>query len=82
MSYQDLQQRFLYQKPSTAGVSRLHDEVSQQTLALALWLDQQLPESRGKSLAITHLEEVRMWANQAVAMTQAELILDDEENQQ
>lgn len=36
-------------------------------IALAEWLDEVLPDSREKSLALTALQEALMWANAAVA---------------
>lgn len=33
----------------------------------AEWLDQELPEGRNKSLALTALEEASMWSHKAVA---------------
>lgn len=43
-------------------------QIRQRVLDLAVFIDDQLPPSRDRSLAMTKLDEVRMWAcNAAVA---------------
>ena len=66
----DLRKRFFYQRPSNDYVVKLHEQVAERTHGLAEWITEYVPDSRGKSLALTKLEEVRMWANQAIAMEQ------------
>lgn len=63
---QELADRFRYHPPTPAARSA-HDIVTDETLALAKKLRDIVPESRGLSLALTSLEEVRMWANQGIA---------------
>jgi hypothetical protein len=38
-------------------------------IALVSWMDDAIPESRQKSLAVTALEESAMWAMKAVSLT-------------
>ena len=66
MDHGDLINRFTYHAPSPEAAI-LHVDARGKGLDLALWLDINLPESREKSLAITHLEEVIFWANAAIA---------------
>jgi len=66
LELQDLTNRFAYHKPSEAK-AETHARVREGCLTLADWLNQVLPESREKSLAVTHLEEVMLWANAALA---------------
>lgn len=66
---EDLRNRFLYHAPDVEA-RRTHSLISEHCLALAEWLVQELPEGRDLSLALTHLEDVRMRANAAIAMTQ------------
>lgn len=66
MEIEDLTNRFSYHPPSKDRVL-LHESIRENGQVLALILNEQLPESREKSLAITHLEEVVMWANAALA---------------
>lgn len=65
----ELRHRFLYHRPGPDAAA-LHAEISSRCLALALWLTEELPEGRDLSLALTHLEDVRMRSNAALAMTQ------------
>jgi len=62
----ELENRFLYHPPTDAAKWR-HTAISQLTLELAKKIVTLTPASRQQSLALTHLEEVRMWANAAVA---------------
>jgi hypothetical protein len=66
MQEQGIKNRFTYRPPSAAKVE-VHQQIRQWGLDLAYDLNEVLPEGREKSLAITKLEEVVMWANAAVA---------------
>lgn len=66
----DLNNRFAYHPPSTTAIGDKHAEVRANCASLAVWLDAELPDGREKSLAITSLEEVMMWANAAIARNQ------------
>lgn len=57
---------FSYHAPD-AGKVVIHESIREMCRNLALELNQMLPEGREKSLAITHLEEVMMWANASIA---------------
>lgn len=70
MDKHELNNRFAYHPPTTNAVVRAHGEVRGNCADLAQWLNDQLPEGREKALAMTHLEEVMMWANAAIARTQ------------
>lgn len=63
----DLDNRFRYHPPKTDSRRAKHAAVTDATLALARTLRDLCPEGRGLSLALTHVEEARMWANQALA---------------
>lgn len=62
----DLIHRFTYHAPD-AVKAQAHDSVRRWCRDLADFLNRELPEGREKSLAMTHLEEVMMWANAALA---------------
>lgn len=66
MSPEDLDNRFTYHAPKGTQVTR-YALLREQGKYLAQHIDAQCPDSREKSLAITHLEEVIMWANAAIA---------------
>ena len=62
----EVKRRFRFYKPgpdTAIMIQHTHDEY----LRLAETMARTLPESREKSLAITALEESRMWANAAIA---------------
>lgn len=62
----DLEVRFQYHAP-TPEIANIHSSVRLGCFDLALFLNKWLPEGREKSLAITHLEEVMLWSNAAIA---------------
>lgn len=62
----DLTHRFAYHRPDTDKV-QAHEDIRARCGELAHHLDHVLPPGREKSLAMTHLEDVMMWANAAVA---------------
>ena len=66
----ELRKRFIYHEATSGDVRRGHERVQEITLLAARELDELLPTGRAKSLAITKLEEVRMWANAAIAHEQ------------
>jgi len=62
----DLDKRFTYHAPKNGQAERyqiLRDEAK----SFALMINDLAPDSREKSLAITALEQVSMWANAAIA---------------
>ena len=62
----DLENRFYYHK-ATPEKTELHRQVSTITCELAKVLRDLCPEGRNLALALTHLEDVRMRANAAIA---------------
>lgn len=63
---EELTNRFNYHKPTAEKIT-LHAQVTELTLGLALKLRDLCPEGRNLALALTHLEDVRMRANAAIA---------------
>lgn len=62
----ELENQFNYHAPDTTAV-KIHEQINARTKELAYWIKLNLPPGRNRSLAITHLEDVRMRANAAVA---------------
>jgi hypothetical protein len=62
----DIRHRFTYHAPDPAKAAK-HQSIRQACMNLAHNLNDLLPDGREKSLAITHLEEVCMWANASLA---------------
>lgn len=67
MDIKDLENRFAFHPANTDAKQHAHACVRDHCLELASWLNGHLQDSREKSLAITHLEEVMMWSNAAIA---------------
>jgi hypothetical protein len=63
----DLEDRFTFH-PATDKTGPLHDDVRRKHLLMAVWVNEMVPDSREKSLALTALQEAMMWANAAVAI--------------
>ena len=66
MEVEELNLRFSYHAPKGTQPER-YVEIRAGAHELAARIDEMCPESREKSLAITHLEEAVMWANAAIA---------------
>lgn len=71
LSHEELEERFRYHS-LTPQQRMAINAVRDTTMGLAVILNQRLPESREKSLAMTKLEECAMWANKAVALPKEE----------
>jgi hypothetical protein len=67
MDTRDLDNRFAFHPASTQNRQDDHSAIRVECRGLADFLNDRLPEGREKSLAITHLEEVMMWSNAAIA---------------
>jgi hypothetical protein len=67
MSDDDLAAMFTYHPP---GLSRKvsHERIRQAALAFARTVNKECPDSREKSLAITHIQTASMFANGALAI--------------
>ena len=66
MDHADLVNRFTYHAPRE-GQPEIYKAIRDKALLFAQHIDSVCPESREKSLAITHLEEVVFWANASIA---------------
>lgn len=66
MDIQDLRNRFTCHNSKHTQPERYTD-IRAAALAVAFTIDELSPDSREKSLAITHLEEAVFWANAAIA---------------
>jgi len=62
----DLRNRFTYHPPKGDQANR-YNLLRSKVNDLAISIDTFCPDSREKSLAITKLEEVVMWANASIA---------------
>lgn len=66
MEKNDLENRFTYHPPAVGQPER-YQLIRQHAHGLATLIDNHAPDSREKSLAVTHLEEAVFWANAAIA---------------
>lgn len=64
---QDLEDRFHYHRPDAEAIGA-HQTVTQALLDAARVIRDTVPEGRGLAMALTKIEEARMWANQGVAV--------------
>jgi hypothetical protein len=53
--------------PATPDTGQVHDAVRLHHGDLAEWIEENVPDSRERSLALTSLQESMMWCNAAVA---------------
>jgi hypothetical protein len=67
MDTRDLENRFKFHPAIAPQTKQNHADVREACLDLAYLLNKLVPEGREKSLSITHLEEVMMWANAGIA---------------
>lgn len=66
MNSDRIKRDFSYHAPDAEKIKR-HEDVRSELRRVAHFIDKSAPDSREKSLALTHLEEVMMWTNAALA---------------
>lgn len=66
MDFQDVKKRFSHHPPKGDQAVR-YSLIRANVREVANFINETCPDSREKSLAITHLEEAVMWANAAIA---------------
>lgn len=66
MDAKDLENRFTYHPPKADQALR-YEMIRDRAHNLAAFINEKCPDSREKSLAVTHLEDAVMWANAAIA---------------
>lgn len=67
MESRDIDHRFNFHPATDEEKRSAHGSIRDGCKELAHFLNAKLPEGREKSLAITHLEEVMLWGNAAIA---------------
>lgn len=67
MNPADIENRFAFHAATTDEKRDAHTSVRQACRALADKINDDVPDGREKSLAITNLEQVMFWANAALA---------------
>lgn len=66
MDQQELEDRFIA-KPFGGHVLELYERLRDEALMFAHTVNNSMPDSREKSLALTAIEEAAMWANKGLA---------------
>lgn len=66
ISNEEIQNRVTFHAPSPAGVER-HRALSEAAAAFMAVVEAQVPDGREKSLALTNVEQAKMWASAGVA---------------
>lgn len=66
LSSDEIKNRVTYHAPSPAGVER-HKRLSEAAAEILKTIEEVVPDGREKSLAITKIEEAKMWASAGVA---------------
>ena len=66
LSNEEIEDRVTYHAPSPSGVER-HKQLSEAAASILKTIEEVVPDGREKSLAITKIEEAKMWASAGVA---------------
>ncbi|TQK29394.1 hypothetical protein [Arthrobacter sp. SLBN-53] len=66
-TFADIENRFSFHPATTDETKAKHEQVRELHKAVAHQLDDMMPPSREKSLAMTKLEESMFWANASIA---------------
>jgi len=69
MTEEQIANIFMYHAPKEGQAER-YTLLRQYARELALRINEHCPDSREKSLAITHLQQAVMWANAAIAINE------------
>jgi hypothetical protein len=72
MQEADINNRFEFHPATTEEKRMAHTSIRELCRQVALRINEQVPEGREKSLAITRLEEAMMWANAGLARNNEE----------
>ena len=67
MTALEIDNRFTYHPPKDDSQVERYRKMRGRCKSLAIYINQACPDSREKSIAITKLEEVMMWANASIA---------------
>lgn len=67
MQSQEIDHRFDFHPATTEEKRAEHGSVRHACASLAHFINENVPEGREKSLAITNLEQTMFWANAAIA---------------
>lgn len=62
----DIKNRFTFH-PATPTTASKYEAMRAKALELAAWMDENAPESRELSQALTNLDQATMWFNASVA---------------
>lgn len=62
----DIKNRFTFH-PATPTTATKYESMRAKALELAAWMDENAPESRELSLALTNLDQAVMWFNASIA---------------
>lgn len=62
----DIKNRFTFH-PATPATASKYEAMRAKALELAAWMDENAPESRELSFALTNLDQAVMWFNASVA---------------
>jgi hypothetical protein len=65
--HEDEIQRWMGYHPPSADLVKAHEDWRQVCITTMRMLNHMLPDGREKAVATTHLEDVLMWGNKAIA---------------
>ena len=66
MKNTEIENNYTYHAPQEGQLER-YERIRYKAKMLAAYINEQCPESREKSIALTKIEEAVMWANAAIA---------------
>lgn len=67
MKREEITLRFTYHPPQNQGQVDRYQDIRERGLAFAEFVNQSVPDSREKALALTNIEQAVMWANAGIA---------------
>ena len=63
----DIENRFTFHPAKSPTEAELYEQIRYGVKQIALFINNNVPETREMSLSLTHLEEAVFWANAAIA---------------